>query len=88
MKTRSTFIPMRKTSVQLDPEQINRARSLYPTMTISEIARMAIDYVVETKPKPMPPRFAKACDYSGCSRLTLNGAEYCDVHAMHENDRS
>lgn len=47
----------RKTSLQLDPVQSQRALDLYPQLTISEIARMAIDLVIELKPTPKPPRF-------------------------------
>lgn len=45
----------RKTSLHLDPVQQRRALDLYPMLTNSEIARMAIDLVIELKPalKPM-----------------------------------
>lgn len=47
----------RKTSLHLDPVQQQRALDLYPLLTLSEIARMAIDLVIELRPVHEPPRF-------------------------------
>lgn len=36
--------------MQIDPEVRERLTELYPSFTISEVIRLALDYVLETRP--------------------------------------
>jgi hypothetical protein len=41
---------LQKTSIQLDPQTREELKALYPKLTISEITRLALEYVLENKP--------------------------------------
>lgn len=45
-----TAMTLKKTSVQLDEAVCDKVRTLYPELTISEIVRMALEYVAATSP--------------------------------------
>jgi hypothetical protein len=42
--------PLKKTSICIDPEQIELLAEIYPELPISEVIRMALWYLIETKP--------------------------------------
>lgn len=42
---------LRKTSLQLDPEVVTKLEGLYPTLTISEIVRLSLEYVLLRGPR-------------------------------------
>lgn len=42
---------LRKTSVQLDTEQISKLQTLYPNHTPSQLIRLSLQYVLERRPQ-------------------------------------
>ena len=59
---RGTYMSLQKTSIQLDPGSIRQLKEEFPGLSISDLVRMAIDYVLETKPilKPGKTRLVKS----------------------------
>lgn len=47
----TSITSLKKTSVQLDPDVSDKIMSLYPHLSISEIIRLSMEYVLECKPK-------------------------------------
>ncbi len=40
-----------RTSIQVEPEALRDLKTLYPQLTVSEIVRLAIDYVLAEQPE-------------------------------------